>query len=64
MNDALAEVEALWLNKQLAAPSQFIPLLNRISSHESFMHLVRDRAAKLKEEFEAPVTADAGKKDK
>ena len=64
VNDALAEVEALWLNKQLAAPSQFIPLLNRISSHESFMHLVRDRAAKLKEEFEAPVTADAGKKDK
>ncbi len=65
VNDALAEIESLWLNKQLAAPAQFIPLLTRISSHEAFMHLVRDRAAKLKEEFQAPVTADAsGKKDK
>jgi hypothetical protein len=58
VNDALAEVEALWLRKQLAAPAQFIPLLNRIVSRESFMHLVRDRAARLKEEFLAPVPAD------
>jgi hypothetical protein len=65
VNDALAEVESLWLRKELAAPLQFIPLLTRISSHEAFMHLVRDRAAKLKEEFQAPVTADAGgKKEK
>ena len=62
VNDALAEIEALWLNKQLAAPLQFVPLLTRISSHESFMHLARDRAAKLKDEFQAPVTADAGSK--
>lgn len=59
VNDALAEVEALWLRKQLAAPAQFVPLLNRIVSRESFMHLVRDRAARLKEEFLAPVSADA-----
>jgi hypothetical protein len=58
VNDALAEVEALWLRKQLAAPAQFIPLFNRIVSRESFMHLVRDRAARLKEEFLAPVPAD------
>ena len=59
VNDSLAEVEALWLRKQLAAPAQFIPLLNRIVSRETFMHLVRDRAARLKEEFLAPVSADA-----
>lgn len=58
VNDALAEVEALWLRKQLAAPEQFVPLLNRIVSRESFMHLVRDRAARLKEEFLAPAPAD------
>jgi len=58
VNDALAEVEALWLRKQLVAPAQFVPLLNRIVSRESFMHLVRDRAARLKEEFLAPVPAD------
>ncbi len=32
VNDALAEIEALWLRKQLTAPLQFVPLLDRISS--------------------------------
>ncbi len=65
VNDALAEVEALWLNKQLAAPQQFVPLLTRIATHESFMHLVRDRAARLKEEFakSATVAASAAKSE-
>jgi hypothetical protein len=53
INDALAEVEALWLHKQLAAPKQFVPILTRITNRESLMHLVRDRAARLKDEFEA-----------
>ncbi len=54
VNDALAEIEELWLRKQLAAPDQFIPLLTRVSSHEAFMHLARDRAARLKSEFLEP----------
>jgi hypothetical protein len=53
VNDSLAEVESLWLRKQLAAPSQFIPLLNRVASHESYMHLARDRAARLRDEIQA-----------
>ncbi len=53
VNDALAQVESLWVRKQLAAPRQFIPLLTRITTHESFMHLVRDRAARLKDEFQS-----------
>jgi len=57
VNDALAEIESLWLHKQLIAPKQFLPLLTRISTHESFMHLVRDRAAKLKDEFTAPTAS-------
>ncbi|HEY7306845.1 MAG TPA: hypothetical protein VH601_22155 [Bryobacteraceae bacterium] len=56
VNDALADIESLWLRKQLAAPEQFLPLLTRISTHDSFMHLVRDRAARLKDEFQAPPT--------
>lgn len=59
VNDALADIESLWLRKQLAAPDQFIPLLTRISSHESFMHLVRARAARLKDEFQAAPTASS-----
>lgn len=65
VNDALAEVEALWVRKQLAAPAQFIPLLTRVSTHDSYMHLARDRAARLKDEFErppVPPTTDAKQK--
>jgi hypothetical protein len=64
VNDALAEIESLWLRKQLAAPLQFIPLLNRVANHESYMHLARERAARLRDQFQAtgagPKTAAAG----
>jgi hypothetical protein len=53
VNDALAEIEALWLKKQLAAPLQFVPLLNRIANHESYMHLARERAARLRDQFQS-----------
>ena len=53
VNEALAEIESLWLRKQLAAPLQFIPLFNRITAHEAYMHLARDRAARLRDEFQA-----------
>jgi hypothetical protein len=65
VNDALADIESLWLRKQLAAPEQFIPLLTRISTHDTFMHLARDRAARLKDEFQAPpTTASTGSKQR
>ncbi|MBV9269010.1 MAG: hypothetical protein JO061_22760 [Acidobacteriaceae bacterium] len=54
VNDALAEIESLWLKKELASPEQFVPLLTRVASHESFMHIARERAARLKDEFTAP----------
>jgi hypothetical protein len=59
VNDALAEIESLWLHKQLAAPAQFVPLLNRIATHETFMHLVRERAARLKDQFTGTVPQTA-----
>ena len=64
LNDALAEVESLWLKKQLAAPKQFVPILTRISTRETLMHLVRDRAARLKDAFEAPTELPADTKQK
>lgn len=64
VNDALASIESLWLKKQLAAPRQFIPLLTRIASHESYMHLARERAARLKDEFQAPPQSAADQKSK
>jgi hypothetical protein len=66
VNDSLATIESLWLRKELAAPEQFNPLLTRIATHEAFMHLVRDRASRLKEQFAAaagiPPTVDAKSK--
>lgn len=57
VNEALADIESLWLRKQLVAPQQFIPLFNRITTHESYMHLVRERAARLRDEFQAPAVS-------
>jgi hypothetical protein len=60
VNDALAEIESLWLRKQLAAPLQFVPLLERISSRPAFMHLARERAARLKDQFTGTVPQSNG----
>ncbi len=59
VNDSLAQIESLWLHKQLAAPEQFVPLLTRVATHEAFMHLVRDRAARLRDEFTGTVPQTA-----
>jgi len=61
VNDSLAMIEALWVRKELAAPEQFIPLLTHITAHQSYMHLVRERAARLKDEFLAGPVAEAPK---
>jgi hypothetical protein len=53
VNEALLQLETSWDNKRLVAPSQFYPLLNRIVKNESFLHMARERAAKLIEEFQA-----------
>jgi hypothetical protein len=58
VNDALAEVEGLWLRKELMAPDQFLPLLKRIIKQESIMHMARDRAARLKDEIDAFMAGD------
>jgi hypothetical protein len=59
VNQALALVESLWIEKELVTPQQFLPLLTRITKQESIMHLARDRAARLKDEFEAANPPDA-----
>ncbi len=59
VNQALSLVESLWIEKELVTPQQFLPLLTRITKQESIMHLARDRAARLKDEFEAANPPDA-----
>jgi hypothetical protein len=61
VNQALLLVEATFDRKQLVAPEQFLPLLDRVSKNESFMHMSRERAARLAEVFRNPPALKAEK---
>lgn len=51
VDQAIIRIRMLWDAGRLVAPDQFLPLLARISKNESFMHVDRERAASLSEEF-------------
>jgi len=46
---AILRIEILKDQKRLVAPDQFLPLLDRVTKNESFLHMARDRAAALAE---------------
>lgn len=52
--DAILRLEVLRDQKRLAAPEQFLPLLDRVVKNESFLHMARDRAAALAEGIRKP----------
>jgi hypothetical protein len=54
VNQALLEVEITYDHKRLVDRGQFLPLLDRITKNESVLHMARDRAAKLADEFRKP----------
>jgi len=58
VNQALLRLEAWRDRKRIVAEKQFLPLLDRISKNESYLHMARQRAAALAEAFrgEAPKT--------
>lgn len=58
VNDAVLQVNILWDQKRLVTPLQFVALLTRISNDESIMHIARERAATLADEFQKPPTED------
>jgi hypothetical protein len=51
VNDAILRLQITYDAKRLIAPEQFLPLLDRVSKNESFMHVARERAAELAETF-------------
>jgi hypothetical protein len=53
VNQVLLQLEITYDRKRLVAPQQFLPLLDRVSKNESFMHMSRERAARLAEIFRA-----------
>ena len=64
VDQAFLQVRMLWDAHRLVAPEQFLPLLERISKNESFMHMDRDRAASLADEIHAGHPAAEAKSSK
>ncbi len=62
VNDALLRVETTWDHRRLVSPAQFYPLLERIFKNESYLHMARERAAKLEDEFKNPPPMKEGAK--
>ena len=59
VQDAIIRMEAVRDSKRLIAPEQFLPLLDRISKNESYMHMARERAARFADDVRAANPTDA-----
>jgi len=53
VNQALLRLETSRDRNRLVATEQFLKLLDRIANNESYLHMARERAAKLAESFRA-----------
>lgn len=53
VNQALLQLEIAWDRRRLVAPQQFVPVLERIAGNQVYMHIARERAARLLEAFRA-----------
>ncbi len=46
--------EASWDRNRLAAPEQFLPLLDRVAKNASYLHISQERAAEIAEAIRNP----------
>lgn len=53
VDSALLNIWAEWDRKRLAAPEQFLPLLDQVAKSDVFMHMDRERAAELADQIRA-----------
>ncbi len=51
VNRALLEIQIAVERKRLIAPDRFLPLLDRVAKNETFLHMARERAAQLADQF-------------
>jgi len=51
VHEVLLRLEALWKQKKLVGPEQFLPQLDRVSKNEVYMNMARERATVLAEQF-------------
>ncbi len=53
VNKALLQLQASFDRKRLVGLEQFLPMLDRISKNDSYLHMARERASGLAEQFRA-----------
>ena len=59
VHEVLLRVEALWKQKRLIGPEQFLSQLDRVSKNEVYMNMARERATVLAEQFRGTGTGKA-----
>ncbi len=64
VNEALLDLETTYDHKRLVAPGQFLALLDRVAKNDSFLHMARERAAKLADVFRNPPPPKGQERDK
>jgi hypothetical protein len=57
VNDALLRLEIAMNRKRVVAAGQFLPLLDRVVKNDGYLHIARERAAKLAEAIRTPAAA-------
>lgn len=54
VNQALLKLESAWDRRRLVALQLFLPLLDRVDKNETYLHMARERAARLAATFRNP----------
>lgn len=52
VHEALLNIEDAWKKKRLVGTSQFLPLMQQVRDNEAYLHMARERAARLTEEID------------
>jgi hypothetical protein len=47
VNDAVVRIDSMWTQKRFVGTAQLLPLLDRVASTETLLHMARERSAEL-----------------
>jgi hypothetical protein len=53
VNEAMVRIQIAWDNKRLVGTPRLVPLLDQVAKNESFVHIARERAARLADAIRA-----------
>jgi hypothetical protein len=53
VNEAMVKIQIAWDNKRLVGTAQMLSLLDQVAKNESFVHMARERAARLADAIRA-----------